>query len=212
MNFFIITLIILKTFYLAETRLDLLTEPAYCLIKNIGYEDEFLYTCRDLDITNNFRRKVYTNKLSYSLIKNFDQIRWILVPVQDKNSTYFIINAQYRELFCASSNHLGSARQRRKVSMLKINKELSIFDIDNQECMWRIDKEKGQDRYYIWNANYQEPLYAASSLLKSVKSNRRNVFTWNSKPDSSQFVWYIYCFTKYENNNLLLRANSLRYF
>jgi hypothetical protein len=212
MKFFIIALIIVKTLYLVESRLDLVSEPAYCLIKNIGYEDEFLYSCQDLDITNHFRRKVYTNRLSFSLIKNFDQIRWILVPVQNKNSTYFIINAQYRELFCASTNHLESIGQRRKVNMLKIDKDSSIFDISNQECMWQIDKEKGQDRYYILNSKYNEPLYAASSLLKSIRSNRRNVFTWHSKPDNLQFVWYIYCFTKYENNNLLLRSNSLRYF
>lgn len=212
MKFYIINLIIVTTFYLAESRLDLVSEPAYCLIKNIGYEDEFLYTCQDLDITNHFRRKVYTNRLSFSLIKNFDQIRWILVPVQEKNNTYFIVNAQYRELFCASTFHLESANLRRKVNMLRTEKESSIFDIDNEECMWQIDKEKGQDRYYIWNTKYQEPLYAASSLLKTVRSNRRNVFLWHSKPDSVQFVWYIYCFTKYENNNLLLRSNSLRYF
>ena len=170
-------------------------EPSDCLIKNIKFQGEYLYTCYELEANN--KRKVYANPASLNYMNSFDQIRWMLMPVENMNNTFHIINARYGEHLCSSNGHLEIFNQRRKVNTVRFTKDVMLLD---KKCMWRLDAlDKridggGTDRYMIWNTYYKEPLYAASSLLKTVKA-RRNVFTWHSKPDSKQFIWHVFCFS-----------------
>ena len=53
------------------------------------------------------------------------------------------------------------------------------------------------NKYRLWNVYYHEAFYAGSDMLKSAKSNRRNVFTWHKKPDSNQFLWNFVCLKKF---------------
>lgn len=169
-------------------------EPSDCLIKNIKFQGEYLYTCYELEANN--KRKVYANPASLNYMNSFDQIRWMLMPVENMNDTFHIINARYGEHLCSSATHLEIFNQRRKVNTVRFTRDAMLSD---KKCMWRFDDVDtkmdggGPDRYMIWNVHYKEPLYAASSLLKTVKA-RRNVFTWYKSPDSRQFIWHVFCF------------------
>jgi hypothetical protein len=196
---------------------------SYCLVKNVEYQDEYMYSCRDVDFSDSYKRKVFTNKMSINYMKSFDQMGWIFQPVEGLNNTFYITNAQYHEHLCATHNHLEIFNYRRKVNLNRLNKH-SLKT--NKKCMWKLDlvdepltfsghlnkknnfffsknmslnktaTNPAQDTklYTIWNINYREPLYAASYLLKAAKSKRRNIYTWHTKPDSRQFYWYIHCF------------------
>jgi hypothetical protein len=169
-------------------------QPSDCLIKNIKFQGEYLYTCYEFEGNN--KRKVYSNPASLNYMNSFDQIRWLIMPVENMNNTFHIINARYGEHLCSSTGHLEIFNQRRKVNTVRFTKDVNLLD---KKCMWRLDEVDqkmdggGSDRYLIWNVQYKEALYAASSLLKTVKA-RRNVFTWYKPPDSKQFIWHIFCF------------------
>ena len=172
-------------------------KPTNCVIKNVEYEDDFLYTCKQYpSYSNDHRRKVYTNPISPKYMDSTLQTRWLFIPVTDdgthSNDTYYIVNEQYKEFLCSAGDHLEITKRRRKVNTLSIN------EIENEdECMWRLDESKTKiQNYIIWNVRYKEALYAASSLLMTMKSNRRNVFTWYKTPDSKQFNWVIFCFQR----------------
>ena len=202
-------ILIISVISLIENKPDL-GRASDCLIKNIEYKDEFLYTCHELDISNNYKRKVYTNPVNLNYMRSFDQLRWTFVPIAGMNDTFYIVNSRYNEHLCASNIHLDVFNFRRKVNTVNLSgtkksSESVVFNSNptsllnsnnNKKCMWQLEQvEKGLNRFVIRNFYYQEPLYAASSLLKTVRS-RRNVYTWHAKPDSKQFVWYIYCFTQ----------------
>jgi hypothetical protein len=205
-----------------ESKLPDPTNLSYCLVKNVEYQDEYLYSCHDVDFSDNYKRKVFTNKISINYMKSFDQMGWIFQPVDGLNNTFYITNAQYHEHLCATHNHLEIFNYRRKVNLNRLNKH-SLKT--NKKCMWKLDDQPLNSRdpknkkknfssntdmvlsnktvtnstqnakiYTIWNINYREPLYAASYLLKAAKSKRRNIYTWHTKPDSKQFYWHIECF------------------
>ena len=164
-----------------------------CLIKNIKYKDEFLYSTFDIDELK--QRKVYSNEINPNLMQHSDQLLWILKPVDWLKDVYYITNYYYNEHLCAHHTHLERFNYRRYVYLVKMNKE-SIWT--NQKCMWQLRKLKNnKHNYTIWNVNYKEPLYAASFMLKTARTDRRNLFLWYKKPDSTQFNWNLECISHY---------------
>jgi hypothetical protein len=177
-----------------------------CLIHNDEYKHEYLYTSDQLDPADYYKRKVYTFPLdrlinSIDHLDAFDKIKWRLVPVGDSNDTFYMINYQFDEHLCASNIHLDLFELRRKVSTVKHDEP-----IDYKNCEWRLEQQTVADeklnRFIIWNVKHREPLYAASTLFKTL-SYKRNVFTWHSIPNSKQFVWIVDCmpFDELNDNN-----------
>jgi hypothetical protein len=172
-----------------------------CLIQNTEYKDEYLYSCFKLDATDDFKRKIYTNPIETTYMRTFTQLKWKFEPVvvdvdgekqEDNNQTYYYIsNSQYNnEYMCASNNHFDRFSYRRKVNLNK----LTETGKNDKRCMWRLDEQPHhENRYMIWNAFYNEAIYAAMDLLSEAKTNRRNVYTWYKNPDSRQFIWNLIC-------------------
>ena len=77
------------------------------------------------------------------------------------------------------------------------NSNLLLF---SRNLIWKLELIKGEKfdktfkQYRIWNVNYKEAMYAGSDMLKTARTNRRNIFTWYSRPDSNQFIWDFICF------------------
>jgi hypothetical protein len=172
---------------------------SYCLVRNSEYENEYLYSSRkDLDTNENMIRKVYANSANKVNIKSLDQMRWIFVPVDWLNDAFYITNIEFNEHLCASHVYRDSStksKKRRLVNLIKMNKE-SLKT--NKKCIWRteniISNDGNESSFYLWNLYYHEPLYAAASLNKIMNQSKdRNVYTWHQKPDSKQFIWFIYC-------------------
>ena len=150
-----------------ESRPDI-NSPSFCLIKNIEYPDEFLYSSKELDISDNYKRKVFTNPANEYFMKSFDQMGWIFLPVNGTNDTFNLLNAKYYEHLCASDNHLEIFNYRRKVNTYRLNNDNLK---KNKKCMWKLHPVDSNQTYTIWNMNYKEPLYAASFLFKTSKTN-----------------------------------------
>ena len=170
-----------------------LAQSKDCLIRNIEYNTEFLYTSNSLN--------VFTDKVDNIL--GFDQLRWIFLPIGDtkyENKTYYyIVNAEFDKLLCASDKK-DIFKKRRNIVL--VNFANHSFQMLNFKCLWRTF-EKGSkinkmiddnQNVTIWNVKYKEPLYAANFLYKSVfLKSKRNVFTYSSKPNSKQFIWNVIC-------------------
>jgi hypothetical protein len=174
-----------------------------CVLRNLNYDDEFLYT-----VKSGTKEKIYVDPSDSNVISNMDQLRWIFMPViangQHVSNTFHIINSVNDMVLCASSRHLDFMKHRRQVELIKLG------DLDenglafNRECMWMLGSARNKikkdvfdpeenSKFTIWNFEYKEPLYAASFTLRSEIRSKRNVYTWYSKPNSLQFVWFIYC-------------------
>ena len=177
-----------------------------CLIYNDEYKHEYLFTSDQLDPADYYKRKVYTYPLQH--VDVFDLIKWHLIPIGDSNDTFYIMNSHFNEYLCASDFHLDLFELRRKVSTSKLNDAKSMDEHKN--CEWRLepvideismvaDEIEKLNRFIIWNVAHREPLYAASTLFKTLK-NTRNVFTWHSIPNSKQFVWHVDCMSYDELN------------
>ena len=118
---------------------------------------------------------------------------WIFRKVEWLNSTFYIQNivSSDSKYICASHIHIDRFNYRRLVNLKQIN-EHSL--ITNHKCMWNlVPVDDSKSFYTIWNVYYDEPLYAASYLYKTTKSNSRTVFLWYSAPDSNQFNWEVNC-------------------
>ena len=180
-------------------------KPSYCVIKNYLYKDDFLYVCNEKEYDNGYRRKVYSNPVSLKYMQNSYQKRWLFIPTDDKkytNDTFYIITDLYKEFLCSSKDHLEITKHRRKLHTVNMD-EIPV----GEECIWRLDEFKyKKEHYLIWNLKYNEPLYAANSLFKTARTNRRNVYTWYKNPDSKQFIWFVYCFNEF--NKLFPYAKS----
>jgi hypothetical protein len=142
--------------------------PSECIIKNVEYQDDFLYTSKDIEYgSQDQRRKVYSNPVSTKYMRYSNQKKWLFIPADENgkemssNSTYYIINGQYIEFLCASSDHLELTKRRRKIYTLYLD-ETKVED----DCKWRLDPvNTHKDGYVIWNLKFKEPLYAASRYI-----------------------------------------------
>ena len=76
-----------------------LSQSRDCLIRNINYNTEFMYTSNSLN--------VFTDKVDNIL--GFDQLRWIFLPISDtkfENKTYYyIVNAEFDKLLVDSCHY-----------------------------------------------------------------------------------------------------------
>ena len=188
---------------------------SYCLVRNSAYENEYLYSSRkDFDVNDNMtkQRKVYTNTANIKKIKSLDQMRWIFEPVDWLNDAFYITNIEFQnEHLCATHSYHDSknkSKKRRLVNLVKMNKE-SLKT--NKKCIWRteniVSDDGNESSFYLWNMYYHEPLYAATSMSRLMSPTKdRQVYTWYQKPDSKQFIWFIYCSKAL---NLNWKANQL---
>ena len=172
-----------------------------CYLNNFKYKNEYLFVSNQFDTFDNFKRKVFTNQLDN--IDDLDDIKWILIPITiDKEINQYLIKSYSHddEYLCSSHSHLYMFKQRRRVSLIKLDTDDRRLR-DETKCKWKIDlidqidnKNDTRQYYTIWNVYYREPFYAASSLFKQAQSSSiRNVFTWYSNPNSDQFVWNVEC-------------------
>jgi hypothetical protein len=179
-----------------------LNEPFYqtsheCLIHSKQYLFEYI-------LTDNLRNQfsignIYTVPLSY--IHDFDSLRWSFIPATKIGYTFYIHSVKYPSHFiCATESHKFLFKMRREVHLINLSEYQKLFNnslIKIKNCQWRFDQVKTRfslnNTYIIWNVNYDEPLYAASSLLR--KDNiRRNIFMWHQSPSkSNQFKWFMDC-------------------
>jgi hypothetical protein len=162
-----------------------------CLIRNIKYKNEYLYS--SLAKNDESQIKTFTNEIDPTYMSSPLQPVWIIEPADYENSTYFYMsNFYYSEyILCATSDYVGILGLRRKVG-------LESFQMKN-DCLWRFEKiarKKKTTSFYIWNLKYNQPLFAASFFFKMAETNRRNVYLWSNKPDSTQFNWDIDCGTQ----------------
>lgn len=179
-----------------------------CFIKNAGYKYEFLhsYFVPGLPKSN----KAYTNLISEENIESFtwviqsaDQIKFHSSSNSNSNSqvengkndgnnhtAFYLINVKQMACMCAEVKKFRIFNPRRPIALHK----LSPATLERPECMWSLQHAEAEkpDRYHIWNKRYNEPLYAASSLFKTAKS-QRNIYTWSSTPNSRQFIWSLIC-------------------
>ena len=171
-----------------------------CIIKNLDYNNEFLYAYHEpmeFTLNNNNKRKIYTNPISLKYMKTFDQAEWLFVPTNTQSETFYIKSPLYKQWMCASDVNFDLMNKRRKVSMMRIVDDLNKTNMAAfiyAPCMWKLEQlDKRSNKFVIWNTKYKEPLYAASTMYKTIDS-RRNVYTWvNKSPNSKQFIWSIGC-------------------
>lgn len=173
-----------------------------CLIRNKQYKDEYLYSVINEYYTFEGRyhlnrketiQKVFTNEIDKKYIETLSQMLWIFEPANQEinNQTYFIRNLAFSNYYlCPNPNHLEIYKHRRLIGFKKDDIELK----KSNECIWRVDSSANKNNYLISSVFYNEPLYAASNLLTTAISMRRNVFSWyKQKPDSKQFFWHLEC-------------------
>jgi hypothetical protein len=165
-----------------------LAQARDCLIRNMNYKTEFLYTPNGLN--------VYTDEVDN--VSDFDQLRWFILPIIDtqNNTNFYIVNTEFDKLLCTTFKR-DLFNKRRNIYLENFN-DLSLEKL-NFKCLWSFrsnEKTLSNDdqKVTIWNVNYKEPLYAANFLYKSnFLNSKRNVFTYNSNPNSKQFFWHIIC-------------------
>lgn len=182
----------------ASSSSEIPLERSLCLIKNLKYTNEYLYSSSVFD--DGFKKKIFTNQLDPIYMRNPLQSVWILEPSIYNNMTYFYVSNFYYigEYLCGSNDHVDRLRYRRKVYLERNEKR--------ENCLWRFSRAKNTNKptFNIWNLKYNQSLYAASFFFKTSTSNRRNIFLWAKKPDSNQFNWDINCNTEIFLKNLYI--------
>ena len=168
-----------------------------CLIHSRQYLFEYL-TVQNLRNPYSIGN-VYTMPLSY--VRDFDNLRWSLIPAGQGTYRFYIRSLRYPAHFlCASASHKYLFKMRRVVQLMNLF-EFQKFGNGSttnlKNCQWRFDQVKARhsqnNTYIIWNVNYNEPLYTATSLLKE-DNFKRNVFMWHQSPSkSNQFKWFMDC-------------------
>jgi hypothetical protein len=160
-----------------------------CLIKNGKYIFDYLYASKQKDsffinkktkdnILNRFSNNRQVLIFPFTMINNYEKIKWKLIPVKNvnlkySNQTYFIKNQLYMdEYLCAAKLHVNILfKTRRKVYTQRFNH--SITDLNHNgtkhyECMWRFIKTGFHlNEFELWNVMYDEPLYAASAFFST---------------------------------------------
>ena len=188
--FFIFLFVFVKKIEVKQTnKLNLNSNKTICLIGNLKYPSEYLYASNNPNFNN--KRRVFTNHLESVNILHANQMIWILNPVKWIKNTFYITSLYYiNHHLCASHQHFDSFNHRRDILLYHLNKESLIT---NKKCMWKLHPVDSNQTYTIWNMNYKEPLYAASFLFKTSKTNQRSVYLWHNSPDSLQFNWNVDC-------------------
>jgi hypothetical protein len=212
---FIITVVLLinsiiiesKTSLLADFELDNLKieddsskqEYYECIIQN---NHEYMATFNQFDSksiidSKRLSRKVYTVPLfdSSKLMDDSIPIKWKLIPLNQNNDTFFIIDMNHEndEFLCGSKQHLDFFKLRRKVNTVSAN-DYSLNNEGLKKCIWKftslnLDSNRDVKEYNIWNLYYRQALFSSNKN----PNERHGVFLWNSQPYSDNFNWRLSC-------------------
>jgi hypothetical protein len=180
-----------------------------CVIYNLEYSFEFLYDSSDVVYFDHSKSVPYTFPITKVL--NYDRIRWYLIPkLNDTRFEIFNIKSfKSGKYLCSADIFVDSFKTRRKIMMSKKH--------FGRRCEWRLISFKARDFEnddsiinYIYNVEYEEPLYAASYFFKRDHL-KRNIFLWHNKKEaktSTKFNWMIDCKTSDKNESLKVNFNS----
>ncbi len=185
-----------------------------CLFLNVGHKFEYLMG-------------LYTNIYTYDMLNAgmMDGIRWILLKTTENKpiNEYYIKNKDADKYLCATSLlkqfSIFKKYQHRKLNMMYMDiNSTNSFD----ECKWYF-REIGPSNkfwqlkvhfksYMIWNAKFDEPLFAKSKII-SNDLFIRNVFLFHeqnvnlSNKDDDHFAftyrWKPECLNQNEFTHLL---------
>ena len=168
-----------------------------CVIHNNLYPQEYLFTTKEHYTTNEKLRQSFIkrNVCIYPLYKiiNFNRITWTFIPVKNKNHTFLIKNNKFNDYLCAFN-------KTRDLNGIKpILNKLNQNGIEtHRKCIWKLEKVDSNKRlYYIWNFEYNQPIYSSSVFIKK-NSFKRGVYLWpktvkSSKNLPEKFIWIIDC-------------------
>jgi hypothetical protein len=179
-----------------------------CIIKNMQYSNEFLYSHHTLEEKNIMMRSVFTNPINRRFIKSFDQAEWLLKPIHGYSQTFYIESGLYKNQHLCALNNLELMNMRRKVSLVNLKIDSKTNAEIKMACAWKLERLKSSNDtvFFIRSLKYNESLvttffsslhcnfilvlcfnskYAASTLFKAINS-RRNVYTWYKQPDSKK--------------------------
>ena len=177
-----------------------------CLVHNLEYSYEYLYSSNDYD-SKNANRNVYAYPLSK--INDFQTITWKFIPIEEvekkfksfipKNrSYYFIKSGKYEnEYLCGFNLYNKISPARYLVKIIKINHAGLILYFN---CFWNIESINTnqilpkQFIYRIENMFYKGPMYA-SSFIFNVGWYKRSIFVWGREENSQskKSKWIIDC-------------------
>lgn len=172
---------------------------SYCAIKNIKYDDEFLYSFKDYDLNSNFNIKVFTNRVDNRFVKR-NQMAWILVKSMQSPNGFNMISLKYNQILCELESSYNVLDSTRKVTTYRLNEEESIKM--NPECVWKITSDDWK-QFRIVNSYSEQDLTDSSSFQRLSHTKRRNVFTQSVGSEeqtslvnnsSSSSLWNFVCF------------------
>jgi hypothetical protein len=157
-----------------------------CLIHNEQYAFEYLESFPKSDTTQ-------LNTYPLNLIKNFNQIKWVLIRDDDDHrsiNSFYLKSWTRDEFLCATTTiEYAWKKRRRLIKLIKMTRD------NHFACKWNLNKvnmNKNDNKYTIWSDYFNEPMYA-SVFVKIFDIHTRFVFLWSKKPNSKQFNWFIDC-------------------
>lgn len=176
-----------------------------CLIHNLQYSREYLYTSDDPNWPNQKNMYVKRNMFTYPLSKvnDYEKITWILIPAkspfQINRTNYLIKSGKYEnEYVCAINEHEIFSKNRRIIMRMKL---ISHMIKTHLNCHWTIETKYSpklnRTTHTFKNVLFDdEHVYAASPFF-SVGWYKRSVYLWSERTDlklsSNKFKWMIDC-------------------
>lgn len=189
----------------------------HCLIHNLKYSHEYLYTSKKKNARKNSLAKIMTTPLSK--VDDFNKITWMFLPVESNQiqmnffhnnnmninrSTYLIKSGKYENEYLCATNQFERISLNSRL-LIKLSKIKVGFDqIINYNCYWMLEKvylkktidgfKESETAFVIRNILVNEPLYAASFIFNSGWY-KRSVFLWSAKGSviSDEFIWIVDC-------------------
>ena len=135
---------------------------------------------------------IYTVHIRY--VDDFSKLKWTIERVSETNDTTVTIKSNKGEYLCASHLSHDIFRQRKRIYLKNIYKNMFFKKIIHKNCEWRLEKVDGAQTFMILSETFMEPIYAPSFFYK-CNFLQRNVYLWKNKPSSigSEFKWSIDC-------------------
>lgn len=181
-----------------------------CLIHNLEYSREYLYTSDDININwASYNKLIKRNVFTYPLrkVNDYEKIAWTFIPVslpfeankspQNYKTNYLIKSGKYQnEYLCAANEHEIFSQSRRVIKRMRLNPSILRFQFN---CHWIIDKvSKIKSNYTsntIKNLLFEDEYIYASGSLFNLEWYKRNVYSWCEKTNlnSKKFKWIIDC-------------------
>lgn len=189
-----------------------------CILYNKRYTNQYVYASKDLAdekknvadryvfawLLNSLGR-IFSSRKSNQFFDSEPSGIWTLVPVDDSSdekNVFYLRNVKYAdEYLYASTTKYGKSNQadeRRRVFARKLaNAEKDDANDEGsspnpEQFMWSFNQTEKLGEYQIYNKQFGEHLYVAS-LFNAHILFRRNIFTFQKKPDSEQFTFVVSC-------------------